>query len=319
MNEHCLCLVNNDEWAKIEDTLNSLHISRQTKYDLMIVNNTGSQDDENSLKNWAETASLDLKNIFLLNKAPISVAWNIALLAAYKSEYPWIIKMDSGTVLKDSTISNRSKRKSDNNEYYRPPEHIELGKTAGFTVGARVLGKKSKKTVYKPGLFINVLVDFCKEYNTGIGCLLAVPEGDNFMAHLENASKLRRKEVPYLLHGCWAIKRNTISKIGIMDERLNAQIDTEYSLRAVSNGISIGYQQDVWVTVPSIWSKPESTTEDNQNALYFIDNAPIKEKQESVWNCMEDRLKSCCDNNLIINVKNMKLSEIWEKTIPTGF
>jgi hypothetical protein len=94
-------------------------------------------------------------------------------------------------------------------------------------------------------------------------------------------------------------------KIGYFDERLERKIDTDYSIRAIRQGLNIGYHHGVGVTHIGVGK----TTEDGEqfqkrsthaNEIMGTDQATGF--VHSMWEIIADRLDRASKRNVVLNI-----------------
>lgn len=92
----------------------------------------------------------------------------------------------------------------------------------------------------------NCFLEAIANNGTDVTALLPVPPQSTFADTLQYSQKRRHCGYPYLYGGCLGISLPAVSVLGGFNERLPRKEDVEYSIRAQTAGLTIGYHPSVY-------------------------------------------------------------------------
>lgn len=312
---HSLGILISDRWDLTEKTLLSLYYSDQSTdtYDLFLIDNGSSQRNLNSLKEWASTSLLPIKNLISLRKMSIPQAWNIFLMLS--QDYSFRTMMDNDIVLYNTPVGLEP-----------PAADVSTGTSVGyagvnpgavpvvsirntgdfFTPAARPVAGAKEARKGLSSTFLDHLQSNADEMDAGIVALVPVVPKVPFMNALENAAQARYRGRPYLLGGCTMITHEGFKKLGYLDERLTRHVDVQYSQRALLQRINISYHPSYWAFHTG---HDKNTFDENDYELegrksrQIMDSEPLTELYvDSAWNAIFPKVRKAADRNQIVNL-----------------
>ncbi len=95
--------------------------------------------------------------------------------------------------------------------------------------------------------FLDIMAEYSRQANVDL--VSAIPVNPGLPPHYAQigVSRAVYNNMPYLYGACMMLTKKCFETLGYFDERLERQVDVEYSQRAILNNLNIGYPTDFYV------------------------------------------------------------------------
>lgn len=302
--KHAVGIICNSPWEMTEQTLRTIVLADESKdnYDLYIIDNTANSEHMSNMKEWVRSQTMPVAGLISLTKnIYLSKAANLFLNLT--QEYDFRTYVASGIAFTNMPpVSKKAVKTSDAN-VARMLRNPGAPQSVSILRGA---GHKPDKKVVMPTKFLEHMESDIKKKNTGIMALVSIPQGHMFRQMWQVVHARTWRGHPCITGRCWMITKSCFDKIGYFDERLPAFIDFEYSQRAMSNGINVGYVYNYWVTDYS--SKLVESENNQRNELLagqalMMDNGVKQDKLETQWKDVQARIRKQLATSKILTME----------------